>query len=142
MYRQQDFPEKIQFWTRVGNDKLQLQNLNGRRIDLEFPHLFWDNKKDQNVIVVPDPYMHAPQDFARRMDKISMMTSANFNSWDEKLPIAVFRGATTGDLLDNDGSFSGRLKLVIESEQHSDLLDAKFSKIVDNRDWVNQYLQD
>ena len=71
-----------------------------------------------------------------------MMTSANFNSWDEKLPIAVFRGATTGDLLDDDGSFSGRLKLVIESEQHSDLLDAKFSKIVDNRDWVDQYLQE
>lgn len=57
--------------------------------------------------------MHAPQDFARRMDKISMMTQANYISWDEKIPKAVFRGATTGNLLDDEGKFVGRLKLVL-----------------------------
>ena len=36
------FPKKIQFWTRFGNDLLDLSQYEGR-IDLQHPQMWWDN---------------------------------------------------------------------------------------------------
>ena len=50
-----DFPKTLQFWTKVGNDQFDPHN-KFPSIEKEFPHIWFDNKKGRNVIVVPNPY--------------------------------------------------------------------------------------
>ena len=53
-----DFPERIQFWWRVGYDRFEIDDwYNGDRIDLQHPQIWWDNDQYQNIITVPDAYM-------------------------------------------------------------------------------------
>ena len=50
-----DFPKKIQFWTRVGNDEWQQPY--GKRYDIEYPSFWMDNNRDLKILVLPDHYM-------------------------------------------------------------------------------------
>ena len=51
-----NFPKKIQFWTRQFSDRFYQPE--GKRWDIDHPHIWFDNHKDQNVLVVPDAYMY------------------------------------------------------------------------------------
>ena len=50
-----EFPSYVQFWTRIGNDVFAQGS--ETKIDLKHPSMFWDNRNDQNIIVLPDRYM-------------------------------------------------------------------------------------
>ena len=56
--KMKNFPKKIQFWTRAHCDNLELWRFDDERIDLKYPHFFWDNELNYtDVLVHPDPYM-------------------------------------------------------------------------------------
>ena len=54
MMEDEDFPERIQFWTRVGNDNFKQGK---KRLDLQHPSFWWDKHASQNILVLPDAYM-------------------------------------------------------------------------------------
>ena len=52
------FPNRIQFWTRVVDDAIYLERFDIERIDLKYPHIFWDNQLGySNVLINADPYI-------------------------------------------------------------------------------------
>lgn len=51
-----NFPKKIQFWTRFDADTFHEPYIRENRIDLKFPHIYYDNRVDQNVLTIPDHY--------------------------------------------------------------------------------------
>ena len=52
-----DFPDRVQFWWRLGYDRFDLYKFGGERIDLHYPQIWYDNDKTQNVIIIPDVYI-------------------------------------------------------------------------------------
>ena len=56
--KSKEFPNRIQFWTRIVDDDINLDRFNIERIDLKYPHIFWDNEVGYtNVLVTADPYV-------------------------------------------------------------------------------------
>jgi hypothetical protein len=51
-------------------------------------------------------------------------------SWEEKLPIAYFRGALTGRYLGKDGFLFGRAKLMMDSFKFPEMIDATLRSMV------------
>ena len=58
-------------------------------------------------------------------------------SWESKKPIAFFRGLPTGKVKDGDKNV-GRLKLVMDSIQRPDLVDATLTGVITGEDWITE----
>ena len=85
-----DFPEYVQFWTRIGSDQLHLERYNNRRFDVLFPQMWWDNRKDQNVILHPNPYIFRMN--MKMKEKSCMIENMKNVNWAHQQAKAVFLG--------------------------------------------------
>jgi ATP-dependent Clp protease adapter protein ClpS len=65
------------------------------QIDKKWPHIFVDNKRDQNVITLPDPYnfdMYVQRVLKCKLD----MDQAPPVAWAEKKDVALWKGFRNG----------------------------------------------
>jgi hypothetical protein len=87
------------------------EKYDGTRLDLLHPSMFWDNPPGiYNVIVHPDPYM-----FINYPDNIIYFKSCSDEyrtNWNNKKPMAYFKGSMTGKPFDKNGEHIGRYKLM------------------------------
>ena len=60
---------------------------------------------------------------------------ANKTLWENKIPVAYFRGLPTGTVKNGD-TYVGRLKLVMDSIKRPDLIDATLSGVLTGEDWI------
>ena len=127
------FPKNIQFWTRAGGDTFDDNYILHNKIDKKWPHIFVDNKRDQNVITLPDPYnfdMYVQRVLKCKLD----MDQAPPVAWAEKKDVALWKGFRNGQLRDKDDRPFGRLNLILQSLLRPDMLDATYSGQIEKDD--------
>jgi len=119
MMEHPDFPEKVQFWSRIGNDLWKQKEW---RLDLKHPSFYWDNNQKQSILVIPDLYMfgqwvqNTPQ---RECLERNSATEGYFKKdkyqWANKKSKAFFRGAINGEMLRMDLDHKGDEKELKET---------------------------